>query len=685
MAFQPDGRIAVTAARNAQRALARGVALLDAGRPAQALTHLRTTLELAPNNAGAASFMGCALTRLGRPAEAAPFILGAVRAAPDEPQWRLHLAEWHLAQDRAGDAEREVLGLLHHRPQDATAWTQLGDAQAAQNKIPAAREAYQRALSLSEGDPEVTIKLARISAAAGDIPGAWALIQSVRNDTSEAFWRLKADLLVVERNWPALRTHAQAWRKAQPENPAAVRMEAAAAFELGDFKLARNATRKMLALATPSSTDWAAYGQICLQINDFDEAERAFSQAAKLAPDDPALLAGRARLLTFQGRLDDAEAACRAALARDPNRADTYWLLALLTRGHFQSQELASLRRLTQQSGGTPDDRAMAGLALGHGLEATGDIEGACAAYDSAHAQKRDIARREGYGYDWTQSEARFARIQELFAAPPPGRAPVKGPKPIFIFGMPRSGTTLTDAVLAGHPLVQDCGERVVLEMRLNEILRRQDLSLPSPVELEQWARDYLAEISLRPGIAYVIDKNPLNFQAAGLIAQLFPNAIMIHLRRNPLEVGLSIWRHEFSKGWTFTTSLADIGHFYGQYAKLAAHWQRVLGARLVTIQYEDFATNFSRAAPELLARIGLEWHEACGDFSRPRPPIATLTAVQVRDKVRPAAPRAPRFGAYLEPLRAALLAADVDLATGAWRGGDTGVHEAQDQRRHTE
>lgn len=673
----------MTAARNAQRALARGVAALDAGRPAQALAHLRTALDLAPQNAGAVSFMGCALTRLGRPAEAAPFVLGAVRAAPDEPQWRLHLGEWLLAQNRAGEAERDVLELLRHHPQNAKAWEQLGDARAAQEKMTAARDAYQRALSLSEHDPLVTIKLARIRAATGDIAGAWALIGTVRGDTSEAFWRLKADLLVVERNWPALRTHAQAWRKAQPKSPAAMRMEAAAAFELGDFKLARSATRKMLSLGTTSSTDWAAYGQICLQINDFAEAERAFAHAAKLSPDDPALLAGRARLLTFQGRLDDAEAACRAALARDPNRADTYWLLALLTRGRFQHQELDALRRLTQQSTGTPDDRAMAGLALGHGLEATGDIKGACAAYDSAHAQKREIARREGYGYNAAESEARFARIRELFAFPPAERAPVRGPQPIFIFGMPRSGTTLTDAVLAGHPLVQDCGERVVLEMRLNEILRRKELKLPPLAELEQWAKDYLGDITLRPGTAYVIDKNPLNFQAAGLIAQMFPNAIMIHLRRNPLEVGLSIWRHEFSKGWTFTTSLADIGHFYGQYAKLAAHWQHVLGSRLVTLQYEAFAANFTHAAPELLARIGLDWHEACGDFSRPRPPIATLTAVQVRDKVRPAAPRAPRFGAYLEPLRTALLAANVDLDTGAWLGGESRTSEDHDHGHH--
>ncbi len=659
----------MTAARNAQRALARGVAALEAGRPAQAVPHLRTALDLAPQNVGAASFMGCALTRLGRATEAGPFILGAVRAAPGEPKWRLHLAEWLLAQNRAGEAEREVLELLRHLPQSGTALALLGDAQAAQDKRAAAREAYGRALSLSEADPVVTVKLARMIAAMGDIAGAWALIGRIHGDTSEAFLRLKADLLVLERNWPALRAHAEAWRKAQPESPAAARMQAAAAFELGDFRLARSATRKMLALATPTSADWAAYGQICLQLNDFDEAERAFAQAARLAPQDPALLAGRARLLTFQGRLEDAEAACRAALARDPARADTYWLLALLSRGRFRREELDALKELTQQSARPPDDRAMAGLALGHGLEAAGDIEGACAAYDSAHAQKREIARREGYGYDAAESEARFARIVELFAAPPPERAPIKGPRPIFIFGMPRSGTTLTDAVLAGHPMVQDCGERVVLELRLNEILRRQELKLPPLAELQQWARDYLADIALRPGTAYVIDKNPLNFQAAGLIAQMFPNAIMIELRRNPLEVGLSIWRHEFSKGWTFTTSLSDIGHFYGQYAKLAAHWQRVLGPRLVTLQYEEFAANFTHAAPQLLARIGLDWHEACGDFSRPRPPIATLTAVQVRDAVRPAAPRAPRFGAYLDPLRAALLAASVDLNTGIWQG----------------
>lgn len=663
----------MTAARNAQRALARGVAALDAGRPAQAIAHLRTALDLAPQNIGAASYMGCALTRLGRYADAAPLILGAVRAAPADVQWRLHLCEWLLAQRRAGDAERELLELLQRVPQNGAAWAQLGDATAAQEKMAAAHEAYRRALALSEGDPVITVKLARITAAMGDIRAAWALLGMARTADTEEICRLKADLLVLERNWPALRQHCEAWRKAQPESPAAVRMQAAAAFELGDFRLAQGATRRMLALGTPSGADWAAYGQISLQVNDFDEAERAFAQAARLAPQDPALLAGRARLLTFQGRLGEAEAACRAALARDPGRADTYWLLALLTRGRFQPPELEALKRLTEEHTRPPDDLAMAGLALGHGLEAAGDIAGACAAYDDAHARKREIAHREGYAYDHAASEARFLRIAELFATAPTNTSAMGGARPIFIFGMPRSGTTLTDAVLAGHPLVQDCGERVILEKRLNEILRRPQMALPSTEQLGQWAKEYLDEIVLRPGAAYVIDKNPLNFQAAGLIAHMFPDAIMIHIRRNPLEVGLSIWRHEFSKGWSFTTSLTDIGHFYGQYAKLLAHWQHVLGRRLVTLQYEEFAANFTQAAPELLARIGLDWHEACGDFSRPRPPIATLTAVQVRDVVRPASLRAPRFGAYLEPLRAALLTANVDLVTGVWRGAHAG------------
>ena len=161
-------------------------------------------------------------------------------------------------------------------------------------------------------------------------------------------------------------------------------------------------------------------------------------------------------------------------------------------------------------------------------------------------------------------------------------------------------------------------------------------------------------------------DKHPLNFEAAGLIARLLPDAAIIHVRRDPLETCLSIYRQEFNKHWTFAHRLADIGHHYGQYARLVAHWERTLPGQFTTFQYEDFVATFERAAPELVAACGLEWEVQCLEFQRTPRVIATFSTVQARDPVRSGNGRAKLYAKYLGPLVSALESAGVDLQTGA-------------------
>ena len=152
---------------------------------------------------------------------------------------------------------------------------------------------------------------------------------------------------------------------------------------------------------------------------------------------------------------------------------------------------------------------------------------------------------------------------------------------------------------------------------------------------LQQWAAAYFSELPDRGNAAHVTDKHPLNFEAAGLIARLLPDARIIHVRRDPLETCLSIYRQEFNKHWTFAHRLADIGHHYGQYARLVAHWERTLPGQFTTFQYEDFVATFERAAPELVAACGLEWEAQCLEFQRTPRVIATFSTVQARDPVR--------------------------------------------------
>jgi hypothetical protein len=175
----------------------------------------------------------------------------------------------------------------------------------------------------------------------------------------------------------------------------------------------------------------------------------------------------------------------------------------------------------------------------------------------------------------------------------------------------------------------------------------------------------YLAEPRAPEGRDVLTDKQPLNFHAVGLIARLFPEAVILHLRRDPLETLFSVWRQEFAKSWAFTHRLEDLGHYYGEYARLMAHWERVLPGRVITLQYEDFAGDFAAAAPALLRACGLDWQPQVLDYARLERPIATFSTVSAREPVAVRRGQAARYGARLEPLVDALRAAGVDPSTG--------------------
>lgn len=190
----------------------------------------------------------------------------------------------------------------------------------------------------------------------------------------------------------------------------------------------------------------------------------------------------------------------------------------------------------------------------------------------------------------------------------------------------------------------------------------------PDADVLRGWSAAYLSNLPVLGAADHITDKHPLNFEAVPLIARLFPQSIIVHVRRDPLETCLSIYRQEFNKHWAFAHRLEDIGHFYGHYARLVAHWERKFPDRFVTVQYESFAADFENAAPTLLKQCGLAWESACLDFQKAPRAIATFSAVQARGPVTVANGRALRYANHLAPLRQELERANVDLETGALR-----------------
>jgi tetratricopeptide (TPR) repeat protein len=648
-----------------------GIAAHRDGLLEDALSAYRAALEAVPDDAEAASLTGLVLLHLGRAEEAEPLLRAAAEREPDALGLQLNFAEYLEKTGDAAQAAARLQRALRAQPKAPRAWERLGDLYVTLQHLNPAAEAYGRALALAPQSFSAAIKFARVLAALRDFPNAIQALgrASALRPNDESVFEVHARILAVQQDWKSLEALSRYWTQNNPASAPGWRTLASTLLEIGLPRQAVDAYRKALDLSPRSAEALAAFAGIALQARDVDAAAAALAEAELSDPDSPAMLATQATLLTYRGQLAEAEAYCRRALARDPRNVPAYTMLSLLTHGRFSDGETAAVARIAKDAAFAPEPRILAGFALAHALDAKGDVDAAFTAYGAAHVLRRESNEAQGLRYDPAETARRVDTLLSLYPAAKPGlSSPSPGPRPIFVVGMPRSGTTLVESILAAHSRVAAFGERPRMQQILNARLAMAAATppqAPDDAALEEWVKAYYRDVEAG-GADVMVDKFPLNFEACGLIPRMFPDAVIVHTRRDPLETGLSIWRHEAPKFWTFANRLEDIGHYYAQYARLVQHWERTLGPRFVGIQYEDLVENFDTVAPKLVAVCGLEWEPACADFQNVSRDVATFSAVQVREPLKNQNGRAALYAAHLAPLARALEAGNVDLKTGA-------------------
>lgn len=655
-----------------ERLISEGVALHKNRRYAEAEALYRQAVALAPNDPEALSLLGLVLTRDGRLGEAIPMLERAVELDPRRPTLRLNLAEGLGAK---GDFAR-AMGVLHpvlqSDPSNFRAWILAGDVAERQGDTPGAIEAWNRAHEAQPDAPGPVVRLARTELDRGKTAEALMILDAhlQRASGDEEILNLWCRGIIALRQWSALEENARRWSDVATSNPVPLRYLAVAQMELGRPLDAAANWERAMALVPPNAEDLSALGGCYLHAMDYSRAEDLLKRAELLQPSRPDLLSKLALVHMYYGRFAEAEDCARRCLEQTPMDATALKVLVRVRRGDVGDEELARLGQLAHDIRAAFDDRVASALAAAQVLDARDETDEAFKACEFAQAIARERDRMENRGYDREREEHRLTLLMSSWNAGPPasGERP-DGPRPIFIVGMPRSGTTLIEAVLGAHPKVLALGERPAMRQVLHEHLSlAAQGGTPDEAALAKWRQIVLGGVGQDSAIAAFTDKHPRNLEAAGLITRLFPDARIVMLRRNPVETGLSIFRQEFSKYWDFAHDLADIGHFQGGYARLMAHWTSVLPASSVTtIQYEQFVGDFEAQARALVDFCGLEWDPACLDYANSPRAIATFSSVEVRDAVS-LREHAPRYAAHLGPLVSALQDAGVDLATGALR-----------------
>ena len=396
-----------------------------------------------------------------------------------------------------------------------------------------------------------------------------------------------------------------------------------------------------------------------------DAAEKELRTALASNPTYLPALQNLANLQEDLGRREEALEAYERILSLEP-RAFT----ALARYAHIVAVSDADpltgrLRAALAAGDVSAADRASLGFALAHRLDAAGDSSTAFAAAAAANRASRESGGK-GAHYDRVAHE-RF--IDAVIAAFPSPRAapaePTAAPEgPIFICGMFRSGSTLTEQLLAGHREVRAGGEIDLLPSLVQSALSPfpARMAWQSDEALRTLAHSYLRELrELFPGAPRVTDKRPDNFLLIGLIKALFPQARIVHTTRDALDTCLSIFFLHLDPRAAWALDLLDIGHYYGQYQRLMAHWRTLYGADILDFSYESLVEQPATAVHRLLEYCGLEWDERCLQPTLAADPVKTASVWQVREPLhgrsrgrsRRYAAQMSALASYLEDLRA--------------------------------
>ncbi len=399
-----------------------------------------------------------------------------------------------------------------------------------------------------------------------------------------------------------------------------------------------------------------------------DAAERELNAALALNPAYVPALMNLANLHEDLGRRDQALAVYRRVLALDARCFEALARSANLTA--FSALDDPLIGRL-RQALADPDagaaERASLGFALGRALDACAAYGAAFDAYAQANRASRDSAAPGAARYDRHLAEQLIDRLIAAFPAAnresatggAQPHAPRHRPRPIFVCGMFRSGSTLTEQLLAGHSRVTAGGELDFLPQAAQEVLAPFPESMPAAPSsrLEALAARYLDTLgALFPAAEFVTDKRPDNFLYIGLIKRLFPDAKIVHTVRDPLDNCLSIFFLHLDHRMSYALDLADIGHQYRQYRRLMSHWKELYGEDIYEASYDALVRGPKPAAAKLLDFLGLEWDDRCLGAPPAGRAIKTASVWQVREPLYTrSSGRARNYAQQLKALRAYL------------------------------
>ena len=614
-----------------------GGALYDRGRWSAALASFQRALALDSGDASGMVDAANSLRALRRAAEAVPLYRQALRLEPRNVEARNNLGNAFLELGRHPEAADSYQQALQLKPDDPQVLSNLGNALWRVGRLDEALSACRRAVAIAPGlDVAHNAMGLALASAAERERAADSFRQALRLNPryAEAHNNLGDVLRDLGARVESLNCYARAV-ECDPARPESHCKLGNALFELRRVPEAMACYARAIALDARHLPAHVGLAAALRQQKQPDEAQASCRAALGINPDDVEALTLAGELEADRGRFAEAERLFRHALELKPDLPSAYASIATHRRMTADDERWYEGARALLGKPLPLAQQINLRYALGKYSDDLGHYESAFGHYREAN----ELTKRLGPRYDGARFSALVDRIRALFDAELLRRLHAQGhgsALPAFVVGMPRSGTSLAEQILASHPSVHGAGELTWWQGFFGQFTRRLREGRDPAGAASGLTQEALARLTaLAPDALRVIDKMPSNFLYLGLIHGLFPAARIIHMRRHPADTCLSIYFQNFFNIGPYANDLADLAHYYRQYQRIMAHWRALLpSTALLEVPYEALVADSESWSRRMVEFLGLPWDERCLAFHETERVVVTASKWQVRQKI---------------------------------------------------
>lgn len=585
------------------------------------------------------------------------------------------MGEICLSQRRPQEAKNLYTEVLGRHPGFPRALEGMGLSLLADRNAADASEFLLKAVAAAPGRSKTRLALARALAESGHYEESEKAIKEAYELDPRHAALNKAEIALTENRLEEAEKQLREILSTEPENIKALRMLASIAMEAMRFRPARKMLERAVELNpgfVPAWNDlanlhmkqdryepaleavqhalqidskmvhsWVVKGNILSRAQRYEESLEAYREGLAISPRAAGALSGMAHVLKTIGRQEESIDAYRKCIRAHPAHGEAYWSLANLKTFRFDEEEVRVMQKMVDDTALADEPKVNFFLSLGKHYDSEKEFDRAFEYY-----RRGNDLRRENEIYDPVQTQVVHDRIIEVFSRDFLEEKAGWGdpdPAPILIVGLPRSGSTLIEQILASHSLVEGTMELPDLSRITAELSKRSPGRMEYPEAVsgldektaEAMGQSYLqSTMRYRTDRPYFIDKMPNNFSHIGFLHMVLPNAKVIDARRHPLDSCLGSYKQLFFKGQSFTYEQFELGHYYLQYRRMMDHWAEVLPGKVLEVNYEQMVFDQENQTRRLLEYCGLPWEEQCLRFYETERAINTASSEQVRQPI---------------------------------------------------